>query len=67
MLYVTTGDAGQPGAAQHRDTLAGKILRLTSEGDIPSDNPFPGSAVYSLGHRNVQGIAWSADGRCRGS
>ncbi|WP_342636684.1 PQQ-dependent sugar dehydrogenase [Rhizobium leguminosarum] len=41
----------------------GKILRMTIDGKVPDDNPFPGSYVYSLGHRNPQGIAWSPDGR----
>lgn len=62
MLYVTTGDAGEPDRAQDRTSLAGKILRITSDGGTPIDNPFPGSPVYSLGHRNPQGIAWSDDG-----
>jgi glucose/arabinose dehydrogenase len=58
MLYVGTGDARQPSLAQDRRSLAGKILRLTPDGGVPDDNPFPGSPVYSLGHRNVQGLAW---------
>jgi glucose/arabinose dehydrogenase len=62
MLYVTLGDAGDPAAAQDLDVLAGKILRLTLDGEVPADNPFPGSPVYSLGHRNPQGIAWADDG-----
>ncbi len=57
-LYVTTGDALQPQAAQDLQSLAGKILRLNPDGSIPEDNPFSGSAVYSFGHRNPQGIAW---------
>lgn len=63
MLYATTGDATGGDAAQDLDSLAGKILRLTPTGGIPEDNPFPGSPVYSLGHRNPQGIAWTSDGR----
>ena len=63
MLYATTGDAGQRSAAQDPDDLGGKILRMTPDGDVPEDNPFPGSLVFSLGHRNPQGIAWDADGR----
>lgn len=62
MLYATTGDAGDTARAQDPDSLAGKILRLTPTGAVPSDNPFPDSPVYSLGHRNPQGIAWAADG-----
>lgn len=63
MLYATTGDAQQTGLAQDPGSLAGKILRLTPEGGIPSDNPTPGSYVFSLGHRNPQGIAFDADGQ----
>ena len=63
MLYVTVGDAGDRAAAQDVDALAGKILRLEPDGTVPADNPFPGSPVYSYGHRNPQGIAWAADGR----
>jgi glucose/arabinose dehydrogenase/putative cell wall-binding protein len=63
MLYVATGDAAEPGRAQDPDSLAGKILRVTPEGDAPDDNPTAGSLVYSLGHRNVQGLTWDAAGR----
>ena len=62
-LYVTTGDAAEPRLSQRMDSLAGKILRLNADGSIPPDNPFPGSPIYSLGHRNPQGIAWDAAGR----
>ena len=57
-LYVATGDARQPELAQDAGSLAGKILRLNSDGSIPEDNPFEGSPVYSYGHRNIQGLAW---------
>ena len=60
MLYIATGDAGRTEMARDPDQLGGKILRLTPEGDPAPDNPF-GSAVYSIGHRNVQGLAWDAD------
>ncbi|HIW62900.1 MAG TPA: PQQ-dependent sugar dehydrogenase [Candidatus Stackebrandtia excrementipullorum] len=63
MLYATTGDASDPDAAQDRDSLAGKILRMTPDGEAPDDNPFDGSLVYSLGHRNSQGLAWDASGQ----
>ncbi|MBI4267061.1 MAG: PQQ-dependent sugar dehydrogenase [Chloroflexi bacterium] len=62
-LYITAGDAAVPGLAQDSDSLAGKILRLRDDGTIPADNPFPGTPVYSLGHRNPQGLAWDAQGR----
>ena len=57
-LYVTTGDARQSELAQDLSSLAGKILRLNADGSVPDDNPFPNSPVYSLGHRNPQGLAW---------
>lgn len=62
MLYVTTGDAGDRDSAQDLDSLSGKILRLEPDGGIPEDNPFDGSAVFSYGHRNPQGIGWDAAG-----
>jgi len=62
-LYITTGDASREELAQDLDSLAGKILRMTPDGGIPQDNPFPGSYVYSYGHRNPQGIAWTSDGK----
>ena len=58
-VYVTTGDARRPELSQRPDSLAGKILRIRPDGAVPSDNPFPSSPVYSLGHRNPQGMAWS--------
>jgi glucose/arabinose dehydrogenase len=58
MLYVCTGDIWQAQIAQDMNNLGGKILRYTPDGDIPGDNPFGGSPVYSLGHRNPQGLAW---------
>jgi len=60
-LYVTTGDALQPQAAQETASLAGKILRLNLDGSIPADNPYPASPVYSFGHRNPQGITWNVE------
>lgn len=62
-VYVTTGDAAEPRLAQRRDSLAGKILRLNRDGTVPDDNPFPRSLVFSLGHRNPQGLAWDPSGR----
>ena len=57
-LYVTIGDAASRILAQDISSLAGKILRINSDGTIPADNPIPGSPVYSYGHRNPQGLAW---------
>ncbi len=57
-LYITTGEAGIVANAQDLNSLGGKILRINSNGSIPNDNPFPNSPVYSLGHRNPQGLDW---------
>jgi len=61
-LYVSTGDARQTDLPQDTNSLAGKILRLTSEGEPAPGNPF-GNEVWSFGHRNVQGLGWTSDGR----
>lgn len=58
MLYAGTGESGERGLAQDKESLGGKILRLTPEGEPAPGNPFPDSPVYSYGHRNVQGLAW---------
>ena len=57
-LYVALGEIFLPELAQDMSMLNGKILRLNDDGTIPSDNPFPGSPIYSLGHRNPQGLAF---------
>jgi glucose/arabinose dehydrogenase len=62
-LYIGTGDAGDRPSAQDVNSLGGKILRVTPEGEVPEDNPFPDNPVYSYGHRNVQGLAWDASGQ----
>lgn len=61
-LFVTMGDAGASGSAQQRGSLNGKILRIDAAGDVPADNPF-GTPVWSLGHRNPQGLAFDDDDR----
>ena len=62
-LYVGTGDAGDTSTSQDLNSLGGKILRITPDGNVPADNPFPNSPVYSYGHRNVQGLAWDEGGQ----
>ncbi len=57
-LYITTGDASNAGLSQDLNSLAGKILRINSDGSIPEDNPFSDSPIFSYGHRNPQGIDW---------
>ncbi|HET8719131.1 MAG TPA: PQQ-dependent sugar dehydrogenase [Nocardioidaceae bacterium] len=63
MLFVSTGETGEESLAQDRDSLAGKILRITPDGQAAPDNPVPGSPVWTMGHRNVQGLAFDAAGR----
>lgn len=57
-LYITTGDALEKETAQDLGSLGGKILRINTDGNVPEDNPFPNSLIWSYGHRNPQGIDW---------
>lgn len=63
MLYAGTGETWDKPIAQDRDSLGGKILRMTPEGRPARGNPEPDSLVYSSGHRNPQGMAWDDGGR----
>lgn len=62
-LYVATGDASNASHSQDPASLGGKILRVTPDGEPAPGNPVESSPVWSLGHRNVQGLAWTADGQ----
>lgn len=66
-LYITTGDAGKSMLAQDITSTAGKILRIELDGSIPEDNPISNSPIYSLGHRNPQGLAWNSNNILYGS
>ena len=60
-LYASTGETGVPELAPDRDSLGGKILRITPDGDPAPGNPDPSSPIWTLGHRNVQGLAFDDD------
>lgn len=60
-LFITTGDASDQSTPQNFSSLNGKILRVNLDGSIPADNPDPGSPVWSLGHRNAQGLVFVND------
>ncbi len=62
-LLMTTGDAQNQTTPQNLSAINGKVLRLNADGSIPSDNPFPGSYVYSFGHRNAQGLVRTPNGK----
>ena len=58
MLYIATGDATTPTNGQLMSSLNGKILRVTPEGAVPADNPFPGSPIFASGIRNLEAFDW---------
>ncbi|WP_419320604.1 PQQ-dependent sugar dehydrogenase [Caulobacter sp. ErkDOM-E] len=70
-LFITTGDRSiQEGRmqAQRLDGTLGKVIRIKSDGSIPSDNPYVGKAgakseIWSSGHRNLQAAALDPQGR----
>ena len=66
LLYVGTGDASEGGQSQDPKDLNGKILRITRDGEPAPGNPAAGSPVWSMGHRNVQGLAWDSTGKMYG-
>ena len=66
-IYITTGDATDKELAQKTDSVNGKTLRLNDDGTVPLDNPFVGDKnyrpeIWTVGHRNAQGLTWSAEG-----
>lgn len=67
LLYVGLGDRGRRDDAQQLDSSHGKILRMDRNGQAPADNPFVATAgavpqIWTLGHRNVQGLAFDSEG-----
>jgi glucose/arabinose dehydrogenase len=63
LLYISTGDAGQSANSQNPSSLNGKILRVTPTGAAAPGNPTAGNRMWSMGHRNVQGLAFDDAGR----
>ena len=61
-ILMSTGDAANSGLSQDTSSLAGKFLRLNLDGSVPDDNPFPGSYIWSIGHRNPQGLVQTPNG-----
>jgi hypothetical protein len=61
-LYITVGDATEHIFAQDPSIVIGKILRINKDGTIPLDNPYRNSPVYTIGHRNMYGIAFDGSG-----
>lgn len=61
-LYMSTGEAGNMPLAQDTTSLNGKILRINPDGSVPDDNPIHGSYVFTLGHRNPQGLDFAPSG-----
>ena len=64
-LFVTAGERGEPDRAQDVGDPAGSVIRLLDDGGVPEDNPFVGTPgarpeLYSIGHRNPQGMAREA-------
>jgi glucose/arabinose dehydrogenase len=57
-IFMSTGDAANPSLAQDPQSLAGKILRLNLDGSVPNDNPIPNNPLWTLGHRNPQGLVF---------
>jgi len=55
-LYAMVGEFHQGQQAQNQTSMTGKMLRMNSDGTVPSDNPFPGSLDYALGIRNSFGF-----------
>ncbi|MEU5213017.1 PQQ-dependent sugar dehydrogenase [Streptomyces sp. NPDC020742] len=63
MLYAGTGETGDSGLAQDKESLGGKVLRMTPDGEPAHGNPSADSVVYDYGHRNVEGLAWDSEHR----
>ena len=61
-ILMSTGDVQDQASAQDPNALSGKILRVNLDGSIPNDNPFGDSPIFSIGHRNPQGMVLGPNG-----
>ena len=57
-LYMILGDTNRVDLAREPSTPISSVLRFSKDGEIPTDNPFPGSYTYAWGVRNGFGLAW---------
>lgn len=67
-LWISSGERQKAAPAQDMNSNLGKIVRLNDDGTVPADNPFASrggiaAQVWSLGHRNVLGLAFDYGGR----
>ena len=67
-LFITSGDRQEKMVAQRWDMALGKIIRLNDDGSLPADNPFQdrgdlAKSFWTLGHRNMLGIAFDAENK----
>src|SRR5690606_10433763 len=68
MLWISSSERKEFDPAQDMNTNLGKIVRVNDDGSLPADNPFADQGeiagqVWSLGHRNILGLAFAADGK----
>ncbi|HIZ50118.1 MAG TPA: PQQ-dependent sugar dehydrogenase [Candidatus Pseudomonas excrementavium] len=68
MLWITSSERQKFDPAQDMTSNLGKMIRLNDDGSVPDDNPFAdqgevAAQVWSLGHRNILGLAFDADGK----
>ena len=58
-LFICLGDTySTPAVAQNLSSINGKVLRMNLDGSIPNDNPIANSYIWSMGHRNPQGLCY---------
>lgn len=66
-LLITMGDQPESWLVMDSSSTMGKLLRLNLDGSVPADNPFPGYAMWTRGHRNMQGLLYLPNGALIGS